>query len=253
LIVHSNTKLVNLGETSVSFFCLYCCQTFLGALRPRHLGFPRSVFHCFTTKIVALLFGHCRGFITDLSHALGLKQHESSQYGTFETPDGKRITIRVSNHNARVSNFDKNNESEGISIVISSHKNKGLHNDGNAHIIEYFYPKRALENAEGKPLAEMIRSVSDTLAGEEFKDTTGLAEREEVNGSSVREHRVYHGSGADFDAFDHSHMGEGEGAQAYGWGTYVTDVEGIGRTYAIQTTTKLNDGELRLNLTMITE
>ena len=187
-----------------------------------------------------------------MSHALGLKQHESSQYGTFETPDGKRITIRVSNHNARVSNFDKNNESDGISIVISSHKNKGLHNDGNAHIIEYFYPKRALENAEGKPLAEMIRSVSDALAGEEFKDTTGLAEREEVNGSSVREHRVYHGSGADFDAFDHSHMGEGEGAQAYGWGTYVTDVEGIGRTYAIQTTTKLNDGEQRLNLPMIT-
>ena len=182
-----------------------------------------------------------RGFITDLSHALGLKQHESSQYGTFETPDGKRITIRVSNHNARVSNFDKNNESDGISIVISSHKNKGLLNDGNAHIIEYFYPKRALENAEGKPLAEMIRSVSDALAGEEFKDTTGLAEREEVNAGSVREHRVYHGSGADFDAFDHSHMGEGEGAQAYGWGTYVTEVEGIGRTYAEQNATTHND------------
>ena len=56
----------------------------------------------------------------------------------------------------------------------------------------------------------------------------------EVNAGSVREHRVYHGSGADFDAFDHSHMGEGEGAQAYGWGTYVTEVEGIGRTYAVQ-------------------
>ena len=182
-----------------------------------------------------------RGFITDLSHALGLKRHESSQYGTFETPDGKRITIRVSNHNARVSNFDKNNESDGISIVISSHKNKSLLNDGNAHIIEYFYPKRALENAEGKPLAEMIRSVSDVLAGREFKDTTGLAEREEVNTGSVREHRVYHGSGADFDAFDHSHMGEGEGAQAYGWGTYVTEVEGIGKTYAEQNATTHND------------
>ena len=72
-------------------------------------------------------------------------------------------------------------------------------------------------------------------------DTTGLAEREEVNTGSVREHRVYHGSGADFDAFDHSHMGEGEGAQAYGWGTYVTEVEGIGRTYAVQNTTKHND------------
>ena len=63
----------------------------------------------------------------------------------------------------------------------------------------------------------------------------------EVNTGSVREHRVYHGSGADFDVFDHSHMGEGEGAQAYGWGTYVTEVEGIGRTYAIQNTTKHND------------
>ena len=63
----------------------------------------------------------------------------------------------------------------------------------------------------------------------------------EMNTGSVREHRVYHGSGADFDVFDHSHMGEGEGAQAYGWGTYVTEVEGIGRTYAIQNTTKHND------------
>ena len=71
-------------------------------------------------------------------------------------------------------------------------------------------------------------------------DTTGLAEREEVNAGSVREHRVYHGSGADFDAFDHSHMGEGEGAQAYGWGTYVTEVEGIGKTYANATAHNYN-------------
>ena len=62
----------------------------------------------------------------------------------------------------------------------------------------------------------------------------------EMNTGSVREHRVYHGSGADFDAFDHSHMGEGEGAQAYGWGTYVTEVEGIGRTYANATAHNYN-------------
>ena len=55
-----------------------------------------------------------------------------------------------------------------------------------------------------------------------------------VNEDGAKEHRVYHGSGAEFDHFDHSHMGEGEGVQAYGWGTYVTEVEGIGRTYAIQ-------------------
>ena len=48
----------------------------------------------------------------------------------------------------------------------------------------------------------------------------------------IRLRTVYHGSGASFDRFDSSHMGEGEGAQAYGWGHYVTEVEGIGRAYA---------------------
>ena len=48
----------------------------------------------------------------------------------------------------------------------------------------------------------------------------------------IKYHKVYHGSGAEFEAFDFSHMGEGEGNQAYGWGGYVTEVEGIGRTYA---------------------
>ena len=82
--------------------------------------------------------------------------------------------------------------------------------------------------------------VTDSEEMQRVIDTEN--ERTRMMGAgSVREHRVYHGSGADFDAFDHSHMGEGEGAQAYGWGTYVTEVEGIGRTYAIQNTTKHNE------------
>lgn len=175
-----------------------------------------------------------RGFITDLSRSLDLEQHEASQYGAFVTENGKTVTIRVSNHNARVSNFDRNGEIDGISIVISSHGNKGLNNDGNAHIVEYFYSKQSLERSEGKPLADIILSVSKALKSGEFKDNTGLAQRQEVNEQTIREHRVYHGSGADFDHFDHSHMGEGEGAQVYGWGTYVTEVKGIGEGYAIR-------------------
>ena len=82
--------------------------------------------------------------------------------------------------------------------------------------------------------------VTDSEEMQRVIDTEN--ERTRMMGAgSVREHRVYHGSGADFDAFDHSHMGEGEGAQAYGWGTYVTEVEGIGRTYAEQNTTTHND------------
>ena len=175
-----------------------------------------------------------RGFITDLSRSLDLEQHEASQYGAFVTENGKTVTIRVSNHNARVSNFNRNGEIDGISIVISSHGNKGLNNDGNAHIVEYFYSKQSLERSEGKPLADIILSVSKALKSGEFKDNTGLAQRQEVNEQTIREHRVYHGSGADFDHFDHFHMGEGEGAQVYGWGTYVTEVKGIGEGYAIR-------------------
>lgn len=61
-----------------------------------------------------------------------------------------------------------------------------------------------------------------------------MLEESEKRSDGIREHRVYHGSGADFDHFDHSHMGEGEGAQVYGWGTYMTEVKGIGEGYAIR-------------------
>ena len=172
-------------------------------------------------------------FIGDVAKALGAKRLGSgSEYATFETKNGIVVTIRLANHNAHVSGFDYNGRDNGISIVISPKPNEKIKNDGNAHIIEYYYDSIKLRRAEGKPLAEIVRSIQQSLYSGDFKDTTGLAEREEVNEDMIREHRVYHGSGADFDAFDHSHMGEGEGAQAFGWGTYVTEVEGIGRTYA---------------------
>ena len=173
-------------------------------------------------------------FLGDLAKALGAERHGSaSEYATFETKNGKVVTIRLASHNAKVSNFDNRGEADGISIVISAKKSEGVTNDGEAHIVEYYYDAIALRRAEGKPLAEIVRSIEQALYSGEFKDTTGLAKRQEVNGEDVvRYHRVFHGSGADFEKFDHSHMGEGEGAQAFGWGTYVTEVEGIGRTYA---------------------
>ena len=51
--------------------------------------------------------------------------------------------------------------------------------------------------------------------------------------------KTFHGSGEKFDKFDHSFMGTGEGVQAFGWGTYVTEVEGIGRAYATTMRDKL--------------
>ncbi|MDD5891041.1 MAG: hypothetical protein PUC72_00715 [Bacteroidales bacterium] len=172
-------------------------------------------------------------FIGDVAMALGAKRDGSgSEYATFETVNGKIVTIRLSNHNAKVSNFDNREEAEGISIVISPKPNQGMINDGNAHIVEYYYNAIKLRKAEGKPLADIVKSIKQALYSGEFKDTTGLAKRKEVNESNPRLQKVYHGSGANFNAFDHKYMGSGEGTQAYGYGTYVTEVEGIGKHYA---------------------
>lgn len=44
--------------------------------------------------------------------------------------------------------------------------------------------------------------------------------------------RVYHGSSAEFEQFDHSKVGSGEGQAVSGYGTYVTTSEGTARYYA---------------------
>jgi hypothetical protein len=43
---------------------------------------------------------------------------------------------------------------------------------------------------------------------------------------------IYHGSPYRFDKFSTAHMGTGEGAQAFGWGLYFTELEDIANRYA---------------------
>ena len=126
-----------------------------------------------------------RGFITDLTQALGLEQHEASRYRNFELPDGRFVTFRLSNHNASAVTFDEHGEHEGISIVISSSRNNGIKNNGSAHVVEYFYGKKILDRAEGNPLAAIVKSVSEMFKTGEYVDTTGLAEVSEVNPKNV--------------------------------------------------------------------
>lgn len=50
---------------------------------------------------------------------------------------------------------------------------------------------------------------------------------------SIDELTAYHGSGADFNKFDHKHyLDTGCGSQSFGWGSYVTDDVAIGQSYA---------------------
>ena len=174
-------------------------------------------------------------FIGDLADAIEAgSKGSSSQYATFETINGEIITIRIANHNASTQRMDNAGQNNAISIVITPKSNNGILNDGNAHVVEFYYNSLALRRAEGKPLAEIVQSIKQALYSGEYKDTTGLAKRQEVNiENGIREQRVWHGTIYDFDAFDHSHMSEGEGQQVFGWGTYVTEVEEIGRGYGI--------------------
>ena len=121
-------------------------------------------------------------FIGDVSKALGAKrQGGASEYASFETKSGKTVTIRLSNHNAKVSTFDAHHEAEGISIVVTPKENKGISNDGNAHVTEFYYNAIKLRRADGKPLVEILKSIKQALYSGAYTDNTGLAEVKEVN------------------------------------------------------------------------
>jgi hypothetical protein len=61
--------------------------------------------------------------------------------------------------------------------------------------------------------------------------------------------RAYHGSPHDFDKFDMSKIGTGEGAQAYGHGLYFAESEGVAKMYRDQlsATRNLNVGEKKFD------
>lgn len=54
--------------------------------------------------------------------------------------------------------------------------------------------------------------------------------------------RTYHGTGASFDKFDFSHMGEGEGSKAFGWGGYVTNSKDIAEDYTRRAKIRKDNG-----------
>ena len=121
-------------------------------------------------------------FVGDLAKALGAStKGSSSQYATFETKNGAVVTIRIANHNASTERMDDAGRGNAISIVVTPKRNEGIQGNGEAHIVEFYYNSIKLRKAEGKPLAEIVRSIKQALYSGEFKDTTGLAERQEVN------------------------------------------------------------------------
>ena len=98
---------------------------------------------------------------------------------------------------------------------------------------------RILTRAEQADLVKKAgRTPQSIQDGDIVTDDVVAAINKEIADAPKFSIRTYHGSQASFDHFDHSFMGSGEGAQAYGWGTYVSEVEGIAKAYAKQNAKK---------------
>lgn len=79
---------------------------------------------------------------------------------------------------------------------------------------------------------ELVNTMRDTGIEVVTDEAEGQAVLDAARAGEAQMQRAYHGTDADFEAFDHSHMGEGAGGQAYGWGSYFTEEEGVARSYA---------------------
>ena len=79
---------------------------------------------------------------------------------------------------------------------------------------------------------ELVHAMRDAGIEVVTDEAEGQVVLDAVRAGDAQMQRAYHGTDADFEAFDHSHMGEGAGGQAYGWGSYFTEEEGVARSYA---------------------
>ena len=115
-----------------------------------------------------------KGFISDLSNSLGLTRGSTgSGYGSFETPNGKVFTIRVSNHNINAANVG---DEPVESIVIKTKRSPNrFHAEDGKFANEYVYFKEDIRKAPTGTLSAIAESISDLLDTGEYHDKTGLA------------------------------------------------------------------------------
>lgn len=115
-----------------------------------------------------------KGFISDLSNSLGLTRGSTgSGYGSFETPNGKVFTIRMSNHNINAANVG---DEPVESIVIKTKRSPNrFHAEDGKFANEYVYFKEDIRKAPAGTLSAIAESISDLLDTGEYHDKTGLA------------------------------------------------------------------------------
>ena len=143
-----------------------------------------------------------------------------------------------------IKNADKE---QMIPLLVKTHAltRETTYDNGNVEDdIRFVYNRLSRWMGSQKAASQFLSSLGFTGIKYPAGTIMGGVEGDEINyvifkpeDMKITEHtkfsiKTYHGSQASFDKFDHSFMGSGEGAQAYGWGTYVSEVEGIAKAYA---------------------
>lgn len=118
-----------------------------------------------------------------------------------------------------------NKEEEVIAYVVEELVNRGMNPQAVGSSPSHVWFRRLW--AATKVALRKLGFKRADFSGQNLVDLAYGAASIELEGA-------WHGTAAVFRKFHHAYMGSGAGAQAYGWGTYLAQREGIGRDYMKQ-------------------
>ena len=146
------------------------------------------------------------------------------------TQDGRKITTAIRFENkGSISEINEMASVHGKALERLAHEMNTDKTDFGKDNLKYVDKEKALD------WLSMETPLVSRQAKQELVSAAKIVENFEnpkIEDEKKRYQVVYHGSGAEFSEFDHSHMGEGEGGQAHGWGTYVAVGKNVSNRYA---------------------
>jgi len=114
----------------------------------------------------------------------------------------------------------------------SEEENRSLSEQNDRSASLKFREERESEGYDGVYFNGDLRQETVVFSPTQIKSATDNVGTFDASKEDIREQRVWHGTPHDFDHFDHSKMGTGEGNQTFGWGTYLTGDKNSGVYYA---------------------
>ena len=201
--------------------------------------FKINVSHEATASTLAHEIGHIIRAVStpeQLSGFVGLEGFDGTSGGMWSsdihrTEDGRyRLGARLYDTYGEAMEAVRKNEEKFVQMFLQ-YKKDGI--APNESVASTFQRMSDFINAirmgyDKIDISPEARAALDQLYNASQK---GDFSRANFDGSEVLE-TTYHGAAANFDAFDFSKMGSGEGGQMFGWGGYVTQGAGIGKEYA---------------------